>query len=202
MPTPKLSVSVKVVTKIDGIQFLAGEAKKRTVTLAGAKAAGKILKGAARSAAPRRKGGGGGSLKQAQGVRAQKGKKGLTVSFVVQGAKKKFEKVIKRKGRNKPTRVVPAFYDHLVQLGTRPHRTGKGESLGRDATKRRKAVLRTAQKTGGRHPGTAAYPYRKWAWETVKGPASAAALVAMGAMVRKLIARQARQVFAKATKGK
>lgn len=190
---------VKVTTNVAGLQFLASEVKKRTVTLAGAKAAGKVLKLAARVGVPRRAGSG--ALRQAQGVKAAKGTKaGTTASFAVQGARKKVDKMVRLKGRKKATRVVPAFYDHLVQLGTRPHALGKGESLGRDATKRRKAVVRTAQGSG-KHPGARANPYRKRAWEAVKEPAAAAAMKAMGAAVRKAIAQQAARVFAKATGG-
>lgn len=198
----KFGVSVKVTTHVDGIQFLSTEAKKRNITLAGAKAAGKVLRTAARSAAPRRKGKGGGSLRQAQGVLVKKGKKGLTVSFAVQGAKKKLAKMVVFKGRKKPQRVVPAFYDHLVQLGTKAHRLGKGESLGRDATKRRKAIVRTSQSTGGKHPGTKGRPYRKQAYERVKGQAAAAAIAAMRVAVKRAIQKQAAKVFAKATGGR
>lgn len=202
MGAPKLTISTKVVTSVDGIQFLVTEAAKRNITFVGAKAAGKILKAAAKSAAPRRKGRGGGSLRQAQGVLVKKGKKGLTVAFAVQGARKKAVKMVVLKGRNKPQRVIPAFYDHLVQLGTKAHRLGKGESTGREATKRRKAIVRTSQTTGGKHPGTKADPYRKRAWEAVKGPAAAASMAAMQVAAKKAIQKQAAKVFAKATGAK
>lgn len=192
-----ISPKVKVKVNVDGLMSLASEAKKRNVTLKGAKAAGKILQVAARAGAPKRPGSG--ALKHAQGVRAAKGTRaGTTASYAVQGAKKKVDKTVKLKGRRKATRVVPAFYDHLVQLGTKPHALGKGESLGRDATKRRKAVVRTGQ-TGGKHPGAKKNPYRERAWNLVKGRAAAAALAAMGAACRAEIAKQAKKVFAKAT---
>ena len=196
-----LSPKVRIKVNVTGIQFLASETKKRNVTLKGARAAGKILIAAARGAAPKRKGSG--ALKSAQGVRVAKGTKaGTTASFAVQGAKKKVDKMVTLPGRKKPVRVVPAFYDHLVQLGTKAHALGKGESLGRAATKRRGAIAKTAQTTGKKHPGTAANPYRKRAWEAVKDRAGDAAVQAMGKAVKAEIAKQSAKVFAAATGGK
>lgn len=195
-----MHANVHVVTRTDGINAIVSEAKKRNIALKGARAAGKILRSAARTTAPRRKGRGGGSLKAAQAVLAKKGRRGLTLAFAVQGAAKKYDRQVLLKGRKKSTRIVPAFYDHLVQLGTRAHRTGKGESLGRTATKRRGVVAATSQAKGGRHPGTRPNPYRKRAWGSVKGLAGQAALTAMGQATQTEIAKQAAKVFAKATK--
>lgn len=181
--------------KIDttGIHAIVSEAKKRNITLAGAKAAAKILKNAARAAAPRRTG----ALAQAQAVKAAKGTRGSTASYAVQGSKRKYVRMVKLKGRKKPTKVVPAFYDHLVQMGTRSHALGKGESLGRSG---RRTAVRTAQGTG-KHPGAKANPFRRRAWQTVKEPASRAALDAMSVAVKKEIARQAAKYAAKAARG-
>ncbi len=195
MSKKPIGPQVRVKVDLSGIEAVISAARQRGITLAGAKAAGKLLKNAARSAAPKRPGSG--ALKQAQGVRAAKGtKQGTTASFAVQGAKKKIDKMVVVRGRKKAQRVVPAFYDHLVQLGTRPHALGKGESLGRDATKRRKAIVRTGQTTG-KHPGAKKNPYRKRAWETVKGPAGAAALKAMGGATQKEIDRQGAKIRTK-----
>lgn len=171
--------------KIDttGIHAVVSAAKKRTITLAGAKAAAKILKNAVRAAAPRRSG----ALAQAQGVKAAKGTRGSTASYAVQGSKRKYVKMVKLKGRKTATKVVPAFYDHLVQLGTRPHALGKAESLGRSG---RRTANVTAQTTG-KHPGARPNPFRRRAWEMVKEPASRAALAAMAQATKKEIARQA-----------
>lgn len=196
----KTATFAGVTLKVDvrGLDALYKETAKRGVTLAGAKAAMRKLKTAAKAAAPRRKGKGGGSLRKAQGVLARKGtKSGSTSSFAVQGAMKKFDREIVVEGRKKARRVVPAFYDHLVQLGVRPHRIGKGESLGRDATSRRKAVARTAQATGGKHPGTQPNPYRKRAWENVKDEAARRAVAAMGDALQKEIAKQHRRTMQK-----
>lgn len=195
MASSPLHTKVRVRTNVAGLQQLASWAAKRNVTLKGAKAAGKVLKVAARSAAPRRKGRGGGSLRQAQGVLAKKGSKGKTVSFVVQGARKGVDKTVVLKGRKTPSRVVPAFYDHLVQLGTRPHRLGKGESLGRSG--KRKVVVRTAQTTGRMHPGTPANPFRKRAWAAADERAAEAAVEAMVQATADEMRKQSRRVFSK-----
>lgn len=197
-----LHIGAKVVTNTDGITAVASEAAKRNISLQGARAGGKVLLTESRGQAPRRKGPGGGSLKRAQGVIAKKGRKGLTLAFAVQGAKKSYDKMIVLKGRTKAQRVVPAFYDHLIQGGTKPHRLGKGESLGRDATSRRGAITATAQATGGIHPGTRANPYRKRAWAVVKRRAGDVAVSAMAAATQKEIRRNAARVFAKATGAK
>jgi hypothetical protein len=137
-------------------------------------------------------------LKQAQGVKAAKGtRRNTTAAFAVQGARKKVDKVVKLPGRKKAVRVVPAFYDHLVQLGTRPHSVSKGERLGRDATRRRRAVVRTAQ-AGKKHPGARANPYRQRAWLAIKNAAARAVVAAMAAATQKEIARKAAKVAAAA----
>lgn len=180
----------KVAIDTGGITGVASEAKKRNITLKGAKAAGKILKVAARSAAPKRSG----ATKRAQAVKAAKGKKGTTTSYAVQGVKKKFSMQYTPKGRTKSERVVPAFIDHLIQLGTKPHALKKGASLGRKGKG-------AAAQVGKKHPGARPNPYRERAWESVKGEAGAAATAAMGAATQKEIDRQAAKVLAK-LKGK
>ena len=187
-------IRVKVATDTSGIKAVVTAAKARGITLAGAKAAGKLLKNAARSTAPKRPGSG--ALKQAQGVKAAKGTKpGTTASYAVQGARKKVVKMVRVRGRKKPVKAVPAFYDHLVQLGTKPHALGKGESLGRSG--KRKTVAKTAQ-ASGKHPGAKPNPYRERAWQVVKGAAATAAVNAMGKATQKEIDRQAAKVKAKA----
>jgi hypothetical protein len=190
----------RVEVSTAGIDAVLSEAKKRNITLKGARAAAKILKAAARGEAPKRSG----ATKQAQAVKAEKGKKGATISFAVQGVKKKFVKMYRRPGRKEPEKVVPAFIDHLIQLGTKPHRTGKGESLGRSATSRRAEVKRTNQATGGKHPGAKPNPYRQRAWLAVKDRAGAACVAEMAKGTQKEIERAAAKVAkaAKAAAGK
>lgn len=169
-----LQVTVRMDTS--GFTETLTRAQSRQVTLAGVKAGIKILQRSARSSAPRRRGSG--ALKQSQGTVAKKGKKGKTVSFAVQGARKGFEKMVTPKGYTKPQRAVPAFYDHLVQGGTRPHRLGKGENLER-MRRGRVAKRSSAQLRGGTHPGTTPNPYRKRAYEAVKDQIGAAVMAAM-----------------------
>lgn len=196
---PPVSILAKVEVDVSGLEALSSEAKKRNVTIHGARAAGKVLLPAARAGAPKRPGSG--ALRRAQGVLVKKGtRSGTTASFAVQGARKKVDRMIVVRGRKKAQRVVPAFYDHLVQLGTRPHALGKGESLGRDATKRRKAIVRTGQGSG-KHPGAKKNPYRERAWGAVSARAGTAALAAMDVALVKEIAKQSARLAAK-LKGK
>jgi hypothetical protein len=193
---------IGVTTKIDtqGFEALVAENKKRNVSLKGARAGGKVLQKAARAGAPKRKGSG--ALKQSQGVKAAKGRKGLTVSYAVQGARRKVDKMVTPAGRKKPMRVVPAFYDHLVQGGTKPHSVAKGQSLGRGQRVSKKgkvygkSVVRTDQ-AGKQHPGAKANPYRRRAWDAVKDEAGAAALAAMAAETQKVIEKESAKILAK-----
>lgn len=185
-------ISGKVKVSTAGIAFLVAENKRRDVTLKGVRAAAKVLERAAKAEAPRRTG----MLRKAQGVLAKKGRKGTTTSFAVQGAKKRTEKMVAPPGRKKAVRVVPAFYDHLVQGGTKPHSVSKGERLGREKQTNSKGrifgrqVAQTSQ-TGKPHPGARPNPYRKRAWSASQGSAGEAGLVAMAEAERKLIAQAA-----------
>lgn len=193
-------IGVKAVVDTQGFEAVVAEAKKRGIALKGARAGARVLSKAAKADAPRRKGSG--ALKQAQGVKAAKGKKGLTTAFAVQGARRKVDKMVTLPGRKKPVRVVPAFYDHLVQGGTKAHSVAKGQSLGRAERVSKKgrtfgtAVARTDQ-TGKKHPGAKANPYRKRAWEAVKDEVGAAAVKAMAAETQKVIAKESAKILAK-----
>jgi hypothetical protein len=171
--------------------------KERAITLKAVKAGARIVQAQAKANAPRRKGKGGGALQQAQGVKAVKGTVGQTVALAVIGARKKVVRMIPR-GR-KTIRVVPAFYAHLVDQGTKAHAVGKGERLGRSgkvATFGRKkgqtvgAVARTAQ-AGGMHPGTKATKFLERAWQSTQAQAAAAAEKVMAAEVNKAMAKAA-----------
>lgn len=178
-------ISTKVRTDVSGMVELIGITKTRTVTLKMVRAGAKELNSVVKPLAPRRKGGG--ALRQSQGVKAAKGKKGKTVSFAVQGARTAFEKMSRAGGYKTPQRVVPAFYDHLVQGGTKAHRLGKGELLGRAKVGRRKAVAATSQTRGGQHPGTAPNPYRKRAYEAAKDRIGKTMTIVGGAELQKQI---------------
>lgn len=185
-----ISGTVKVSTA--GIEFLVAENKRRDVTLKGARAAAKVLERAAKNESPRRTG----MLRKAQGVLAKKGRKGTTTSFAVQGAKKRTEKMVAPPGRSKPQRIVPAFYDHLVQGGTKPHSVSKGERLGREQRTNKRGrvfgrqVAQTSQ-TGKLHPGAKPNPYRKRAWSSSQVAAGEAGLAAMAEAEQKLLAKAA-----------
>jgi HK97 gp10 family phage protein len=159
----------RVVTDATGIEQLNNLAKERSVTLMGVKAAGKIVQRAAKSGAPRVSG----ALKTSIGMKAKKGRKGSTGSFAVIGARKQTVKMVKRPGRHKLQKAVPAFYAHLVEKGTRPHSIGKA-----------------------RHPGTKPQPFLKPALDSTQAEASAAALQAMGEEVQKQIAKESAKILA------
>lgn len=185
-----LTGGVKV--DVSGIAALLSEAKQRNITLKGAKAAGKILKNAARAAAPKRSG----ALAQSQAVKTAKGtRSGSTSSYAVQGAKKKYQRMYKAPGKRTAQKIVPAFYDHLVQLGTKPHALKRGASVGR------KGKGASGQNVAHMHPGAKANPYRRRAWEAVRGEAGEAALAAMAAATEKIVAKQAAKI-ASSAKGK
>lgn len=183
----QLQASVKVNT--EGFNVLISEAKKRRVTLKGVKAGIRVLQGAAKAQAPYRVRSR--ALKQAQGVKAKTGSKGKTVSFAVQGARRRVVKFVKLRGYRTPQKVVPANYDHLVQGGTKPHRLGTGETLGRIAKGRRKAIKATSQTTGGQHPGTKANPYRMRAYRQVKGQIEKVVNLAMRQELNVIVHKQA-----------
>jgi hypothetical protein len=174
-----------VKVDVSGAMALLSEAKQRRVTLKGVKAGAKLLKLAARSEAPARPGSG--ALQQAQGVKAEKGRQGKTISFAVQGARKNVVRMVRTGRSKKPQKAIPALYDHLVQLGTRPHATRKGSRL----TKGKKAAV---GQIGSAHPGAKANPYRRRAWARVKGEAGRVTLEAMAAELQKVLAKQAAKV--------
>ncbi len=200
----------RVLINTEGVVGLVSDLQKRNVTLAGAKAAAKVLTKAVRARTPVRRGSG--MLKKSQGSLSKKGKNGLTSSYAVQGARKNFDQTIKLPGRIKPLRVAPKFYEHLVQFGTRPHRTGKDEELSRVRSRKVSNVVTrkkerffyttaaTKQTTGKLHPGTKAKPFRLPAWQAVSGEAGAAAVKAMGVALEKEMAKAAKKAAAKAGK--
>jgi hypothetical protein len=174
----------KVKVDVSGAMALLSEAKQRRITLKGVKAGAKVLKTAARAAAPKRPGSG--ALQAAQAIKAEKGRKGKTISFAVQGAKKKYVKMVRAGRSKKEQKAVPAFYDHLVQLGTKPHATRKGSRL----AKGKKAAV---GQIGAGHPGAKANPYRKRAWVAVKDKAGRDTLSAMADELNKVLARAAKK---------
>lgn len=182
-----------------GLEAIEKLTKQRGVTLKAVKAGAKIVLAATKAAITMRDTG---LLKKSQGTKAAKGKGNQTGSYAVIGARRKTEKMVVRKGRTKASKAVPAFYDHLVRLGTKAHSVGKGQSLGREqrisksGKKFGKAIAKTNQ-TGRQHPGTKGNDFRLKGWEASKQSAGAATIAAMGSEVSKAIAEQSSAVLAK-----
>lgn len=191
-------ISAKVTTDVSGMLSLVKKAKARSITLKGVRAGAKVLLKAVRPRTPRRKRSG--ALRQAQGVKAAKGRKGKTISFAVQGARVKVQKFVKLDGYRTPQKVVPANYDHLVQGGTRQHRLGKGEKLERIAVGRRRSVKGTGQIAGGLHPGAKKNPYRRSTYEAVKDQVGRVMNATMGTELQKEIAKENAKIMAKVRK--
>lgn len=178
-----MAVGLKVQVDTSGISGVVSEAKTRNITMKGLRAGIKSLVPASRAGAPQRSR----ALKQAQGYRVAKGRRGRTISFAVQGAKAKYQKTYKGKV------VKPGNYDHLVQGGTAPHRLGKGEKLSRlRVTKSSENVQpATSQSTGGRHPGAKPNPYRRRAYEAKKDEMGRTIAAAMVAEFERVVAKEA-----------
>ncbi len=168
-------VGTRVVIDTSGIRELVSEAQTRGITLKGVRAGIKVLLPKAKAGAPKRPGSG--ALKQAQGTKAVRGKKGKTGSYAVQGAKTKTQKMVRVKGSSKARLTIPAKYDHLVQGGTKPHSVGKRK-----------------------HPGARPNPYRKRAYEASKGDIGDVVAVTMAAETQKVIAKAAAKLASKRLK--
>lgn len=161
-----MRVGSRVAVDTSGIKGLVTEAQSRAITLKAVRAGVKVLLPVAKAGAPRRVGSG--ALKQSQGTKAVKGRKGRTGSYALQGAKAKTQKIVKGKV------VKPGKYDHLVQGGTKPHMVGKKK-----------------------HPGARPNPYRKRAYETVKGAIGETVATVMAVEAQKVIDKNAASVLAK-----
>lgn len=173
-------LKAKVVVDTRGLAGLVTKAKERSITLRAVKAGARLVQADAKAAAPRRKGSG--ALRQSLGTKAVKGTRGSTVALAVVGARKKVVKTLSR--GNKSVRVVPAFYAHLVEKGTRPHAIGKGSKLGRKG----KA---SGPQAGGMHPGAKAQPFLVPAWESNRSRAAEEAKKVLADEIQKAIAKAA-----------
>lgn len=87
------------------------------------------------------------------------------------GGKRKFGKWRRRKGYRKLRFYNPVKYAHLVEYGTRPHRTFKGS--------RSKSASQARHEKAGlfehfsKHPGAVAKPFMRPAWDAVQPQANA-----------------------------
>lgn len=178
-------VGFKLRIDAAGLIAVVGEARARTLTLKAIRAGIKVLLAPAKSAAPKRPGSG--ALRQAQGWRAGKGRRGKTISWGVQGARVRVEKMFK--GRV----IKPHKYDHLVQGGTRPHSLSKGAKLSRLFKRRTMDVMvpGRGQESGRKHPGAKSNPYRRRVVQSHRGQMGAAITRNLRDEIQKLLVKQA-----------
>lgn len=148
------------------------ELKTRAASVKAVRAGIKIIQGAAKGAAPKLFG----HLKRAQGTKAKKGSRGKTGAFAVQGAKTKYRKPRKKKGKTATqlAEAIPALYDHLVMGGVKSHGVAKGGGV-----KNRP------------HPGARPNPYRRRAYYGVKAEVGRAMVKAYGDAIKKMIEKNA-----------
>jgi HK97 gp10 family phage protein len=108
---------------------------------AGVRAAGAIIIKEMRRRAPKDTG----VLKKSIGQKVKKYRRNQTVTSIIGGRSKAYETAEGKRN--------PAFYAHLVELGTKPHRVGDGV-----------------------HPGSPAQPFMRPAWDA-SAPAARQAVV-------------------------
>lgn len=182
-------LGVRVQVETVGIDSTLTEIQSRNASLKAVRGGIKIVQSAAKSYAPKRLG----HLKRAQGTKAVKGRRGKTGSFAVQGAKVKYVKFTRsgRKGSTSMRKVVPAFYDHLVIGGVKPHSIRRGSKV---AAKGKAAV---GQDTGKPHPGARANAYRLRAYNSVKNQVGAEVLRIYGVETNKILAKADAKLRAK-----
>lgn len=180
-----MPLGVRVEIDISGIGIALDELQTRTATYKAAAAGVKLMNRGAKALAPKRTG----ALRMAQGTKAKKGRKGKTVSFAVQGAKTKYKRMVKGK------RIIPAYYDHLVIGGVKPHGIRKRSRLGRWV--RGKWRPPRGQGIGKPHPGARANPYRHRAYTGLHGEIEEVMKEALAVEVVKLLAKAHAKMMAK-----
>jgi HK97 gp10 family phage protein len=181
MGVAKSTSAVQVFTNFAGLDAIVKTAKKRTITQKAVKAGAKPVAAAAKAGARRESG----ALKQSIGIKAGKGKKGLTLAFAVIGARTKTEKVFKGRKRK------PSHYAHLVEKGTKPH------SLGKRARKGALHAAKVKLGIGRKHPGAKAHPFLKPALDRNREAAGKIIMEVMGTEIAKELAKVAAKSNAK-----
>lgn len=88
-------------------------------------------------------------LSKSLGVKIKTYFKTKTIIGIV-GPRRDYQRVVKGK------RIVPVFYAHLVEFGTKAHAVGKEDSI-------RKGIQR-----GVMHPGSEPFPFMRPAWDENK----------------------------------
>lgn len=185
-----MPIGVLVEVNTSAITASLKDLQERSVTLKAVRAGIKIVQSAARGTVPKRLK----HLYRAQGTKAIKGRKGKTGSIALQGAKTKYVKVVAtgKRAKTATKRVVPAFYDHLVIGGVKPHYVKRG--LSTKTAEGRKAL---SGATGKKHPGHRGNPYRERAYNAVKPQVAAEILRVAGAEVQKMLAKNQAKAFRK-----
>lgn len=100
---------------LSGLTALKNPTQMKNVTLKGVKAGAKLVQEAEKARAPKQSG----ALKQAIGIKSQKGTRGKTAAYAIIGARVKVRKQVRRGRSKKKTLAVPAKYLHLVDQGTK-----------------------------------------------------------------------------------
>lgn len=167
-----MPLGTRVVVDLKPLGQNLKDLQTRAATLKAIRAGIREVQNVVKAAAPKRLG----HLRRAQGTKAKKGRKGKTGSFGVQGAKTKYVKRTRpgKKSAAKPRDVRPAFYDHLVIGGTKPHGVKKGGGV-----------------VNKPHPGARPNPYRRKAYEAAKDAVGSVMVRVMGEETRKLLAKNA-----------
>ena len=162
MATDGLKMQVKGIEKMTKNLAKLGTRVAARGPAAAVRAGGSVIIREMRSRAPKDTG----SLKKAIGqkVKTYRGQKIVTGII---GARSKSYQTAQGK-RN------PAYYAHLVEFGTAPHKTGKKKSFYRRGK--------------GQHPGSRAQPFMRPAWDSSSGRA------------RDAVVNKMRQVFDKESK--
>lgn len=186
----------KVEIDLSGLEGIIKAAKGRAMAKKAVSKMARILSPSVKSLAPKRSG----ALKQSQGVKVGNSTRNKTGAFAVQGARLKVQKTVKLPGRRTPQVVIPAFYDHLVNAGTKPHSLSKGSALGRTRRRRKKPDLVTVdvgQASGKKHPGAKASKFRERAWSANKSTCIAEGMKVMADETQKVIAKESSRLLGK-----
>lgn len=180
-------IRTEVAVDTTGIAEVAKLGQARSATLKAVKAGAKLIQGAAKARAPKRKGSG--ALRQSLGIKSVKGSKGRTLSFAVIGPRKKVAKMVPVGRGGRKVRAVPAYYAHLVEGGTKPHRLSKGAKVAR----RGKAA--SGQDAGALHPGAKPQPFLGPAFDATKDRAKEEAQRVLAGEVDKIVQKAAAKAF-------
>lgn len=140
MATDGLKMQIKGIDEMTKNLALLGTRIAKRGPAAAVRAGGSLIIREMRSRAPRETG----SLKKSIGQKIKNYRGQKTVTGIIGARSKSYATAAGKRN--------PAYYAHLVEFGTAPHRTGK-----------RKSFLRRGK---GRHPGSRAQPFMRPAWDS------------------------------------